>query len=182
MRSQKGFSIIELLVVISILAVITTVSLPAIRQYNSRVDLKNTSQLVRDDLRALQNKAINGEIAPENATSKTRSYWALRIDNSADNYYETAPCTTFDFAACTSSQEYKKIKLPDKFHLTHQITGKTKIVMFFSPIDGKMVAYDATPTLITNPIITLQLSSDEYNNKDFVIKINSQGNLNMEEI
>ncbi|MDQ3239363.1 MAG: hypothetical protein M3P33_02455, partial [bacterium] len=165
---------------IALIGTITAVSFPQIRKYNSSVELRNTSQKVRDNIRNLHNRALSGELSSENLTTKVRSYWAIRIDNTADNYYEIAPCTTFDFSTCTTSADYQKIKLPNKFHITHLVSGSAKITLYFSPIDGKMIAYNSIPALINTLPISIKITSDDTTNKYFKMNINAQGNISTE--
>jgi prepilin-type N-terminal cleavage/methylation domain-containing protein len=182
MIRQNGFTLIELIIVVSIIGVLTALTVPTIRNYNSHVDLKNTAQLIRDELRSLFNRAQNGGVSTSNMSSGDRSYWAMRIDNSANTYYEIAPCDSFDFTTCTTDSDYRQVKLPDRFHISHNVSGKTRIILFFVPIQGSLLVYDSTPAIVSVSSVTLTISSDEYTAKDYTVTINSKGSITIAEI
>ena len=58
LRKKNGFTLIEMIVVISILAIMVAVSIPAYRSYGRRNELRNAAQQVRQALVEAQNMAL----------------------------------------------------------------------------------------------------------------------------
>ena len=61
-RFQQGYTIIELIVVVAILAVLFAIGVPAYRNYYYHQELRKISLSIKDEVRSIQNKAQNGAI------------------------------------------------------------------------------------------------------------------------
>ena len=66
-RSNKGFSLVELIVVIAIMAIIAGVSIPIYNVYIDKAEKGNDVALVGDVIKALEIGANSGEFVPSNS-------------------------------------------------------------------------------------------------------------------
>lgn len=143
LREQTGFSLIELLVVLSILAILTTIGLVSFLNYNRAQALTTASRDLRNNLRFAQSKAIVGE-KPAGCT--TLSGYSLGFI--ANNEYAI-------YAICNSSLDFKtvaKFKMPRGIRQTAGslvtfkiISGATSIMM-----GGVLFESDITITLTSD--------------------------------
>jgi len=67
-RLQKGFTIIELLVSISVIAIISGIGFASFTQFNRKQQVTNTVMMILSDLRLAQSKAQSSEIPPDTPT------------------------------------------------------------------------------------------------------------------
>ena len=68
-KNQKGLSILELLITISIIGLISLVSIPALKNFNTGQDLENSVSDFKNALRTTQSKAITGVKCPNKKPS-----------------------------------------------------------------------------------------------------------------
>ena len=61
MQTSRGFSLLELLIVMSILVILMTVGSGMYRNFGKSVELSSTAQVISADLRHMQSKAMTGE-------------------------------------------------------------------------------------------------------------------------
>jgi prepilin-type N-terminal cleavage/methylation domain-containing protein len=60
MNKQTGFSLIELLIVITIMGVLLTLSIPAYRNFSEEQSVNNAARMVKDDIQFGLNKSASG--------------------------------------------------------------------------------------------------------------------------
>lgn len=118
---KRGFSIIELLVVLGVIAMFSMVSLPYFVSYQKNIKLKNEVKLLATNLKYAQQLAVTEQIiyqvilAPE-----TKSYQIINsesaeviktvnLDDEVDFYNFTT--STFSFNATGAVLEYGQIVL-----------------------------------------------------------------------
>jgi len=86
---QKGFTLIELLIVISLIIIITGAVVPSFNSYIENQGVKQAQEAVKDDLRTVQNKALNGEKAllelPNPGDDKV-NYWGVEFTQGSSTY------------------------------------------------------------------------------------------------
>ncbi len=85
----KGFTLIELIIVIAIMAAFMALVLPRFFNFNKSQDLQNEAESLKLALRTIQNNALSGVNKCTNARS---SSWFIKIlQRSSDNviYYQT---------------------------------------------------------------------------------------------
>ena len=75
--AQKAFTLIELLIVVSLITIITGALLPSFNNYIDAQNVKQAQEQVEDELRTLQNKALNGENASVELASGQVEYWGV---------------------------------------------------------------------------------------------------------
>lgn len=155
---QKGYTLIELVVVISIIGILIAFSIPALGQFNAPQEFRAASLLVKSDLRSLHNKAVNGvtarrsidAILPLDGVPDTqvdgRVYWVARFLNN-QSYYETGACQkTVERAERWRTGEcsdMERKQLSSKVSLNVCASGCNGYAVYFSPVYGTISVYDA---------------------------------------
>jgi prepilin-type N-terminal cleavage/methylation domain-containing protein len=89
--AQSGFTLIELLIVISLIIIITGAVVPSFNAYIDNQNVKQAQQALIDDLRTVQNKALNGELAqtelgPASPPDEKVEYWGVEFTQNSANY------------------------------------------------------------------------------------------------
>lgn len=91
---NSAFSLIELLVVVSLITIMTGALIPSFTGYLDDQNLRQAQEAVKNDLRSVQNKALAGSLTD----LSTVKYWGIKFTNNSNTYtYLTsaAPnCTT----------------------------------------------------------------------------------------
>lgn len=145
MNKQSGFSLIELLIVITIMGVIVTISLPSFRNFNQEKSLSNSINMVKDDIQFGINKSssgVNGKwygIAFESdSSSKPLNYtFYTNFEIIARNENNEVVCSPniFDISKLPCSDPYHQQKKERKYSSGVKLD---KIVLFdkeANPID-----------------------------------------------
>jgi len=107
--SLKGFTLIELLIVISLIIIITGAVVPSFNTYIDNQNVKQAQEAVKDDLRTVQNKALNGEQAqtelPNPGDTKV-AYWGVEFvqDSPTYTYFISVDATTCGGGVTRSDQ------------------------------------------------------------------------------
>ncbi len=95
----RGFTLIELLIVISLVTIITGAVIPSFNNYIDNQGVKQAQETIKDDLRTVQNKALNGELATvEIVGVGSVEYWGIEFAQGSTEY------TTFistDMSSCS---------------------------------------------------------------------------------
>ena len=116
MQYRSGVTLIELLIVISLIIVITGAVVPSFNAYIDNQNVKQAQQTVIDDLRTVQNKALNGEFAQTElgaANDEKVKYWGVEFtQNSATyDYFISVDTSTCGAAGDSRRQEVITSKL-----------------------------------------------------------------------
>lgn len=130
---RSGLSLLEVLIVIAILAILSTASVGVFRNFVKNVELESTAKQIVFDLKTMQAKAIAGEDALK---------WGIRFVNSTDDYYQTFSTAT-DYASGT---------VKDTVYLQSGIT-------FSSPAEGfntDIIFNRVNGTISANTSVTIQ--------------------------
>jgi prepilin-type N-terminal cleavage/methylation domain-containing protein len=190
MYKERGYSLIELIIVISIVVTIAAVSLPAYKQFTIPQALKNVSQQLKSDLRIVHNNAQNGV----KNLGGNRVSWVLRVIG-GQSYYEISGCAKTElFSACkNSSHNYQRKEIGKTFRIypcTLPCTNYTAISgasLYFMPVDGTIEIYNNVDTILPDvtgnmpmalTTISFLIRSTEDTNKSSIITINSEGSIN----
>lgn len=151
MKAKSGFSLIEVIIVIGILAVLTAGSIGIYSNYSKNVELDTSANSIISDLKSAQSKAINGEESLK---------WGIRFINGTDDYYEIF--STSDSYTVGVSPEKKTVYL-------------VKGVTFSDPSEGtsKDIIYDKIRGTITSDT-TVKITSG---GTEKTINITALGNI-----
>lgn len=89
----KGFTLLELIVVMGILAALSVLSIPQIFRYNDNQSLQSASSDLQQALRTAQSNALSGIICSDNYPDLASSQWSLLFTGST-TYKTEATCIT----------------------------------------------------------------------------------------
>jgi len=94
-RLKKGFTLIEMMVVISIIAIIFSISVSSYVTFNRNQILQQAAEGVRSDLRLAQNKALAGQ-DPSSSCSAPHTLLGYRFSISGSSYSISVFCSSDD--------------------------------------------------------------------------------------
>ena len=118
-EGSKGFSLLELLMVITIFIILSVVGSASYRNYNKSVELGAFSQAMSGNMRYVRSKAMIGEGGFK---------WGVHFVNSTNDYYElfSTPTTYVDAGKVITETDY----LPKSITFSDPTEGNTKDVIF----------------------------------------------------
>lgn len=153
-KNKKGFSLLELLMTVSIVAVLGSFGVGFYLNYAKNIELKTTTNVLISDLKQAQARAMAGSEG---------LVWGIHLVNGETDYYETfsSPSDYSDIAKNIISTRY----LPKGIFFTDPAIDTTKDVIFYKITGG---------TVESSIILG---SSDEVK----TISISSIGNIRSEE-
>ncbi len=96
---DSGFTLVELLLVVSLIAVLSSLLIPGFSTYIDNQNIRQAQEILKSDLRTAQNNALTGV----GSSDTTVSYWGLKIPSqNATNYgfFKSAAATP---EACDSA-------------------------------------------------------------------------------
>jgi prepilin-type N-terminal cleavage/methylation domain-containing protein len=100
----KAFTLIELLMVVSILTIVAGITIPSFTGYMKNQTLKNAQDQFKSDLRSVQNLALTGSkydtSVTYNSITSPAKYWVLKWNNAGSTY---TSYLIYDFIAKGSS-------------------------------------------------------------------------------
>lgn len=152
---KKGFTLIELMVVIAIIAILVVIAIPSYNSYSNDQKLNEAVSQLQTILRQAQNNAQTGTICKIGSNTYTASSWIVILNS--DQYSFTPACSGAPLTPTPSSQQYP---LPSGV-----IISSVRIVNLpnFSDINACTVAPSASPDSST-AIVYKNLSSEiEFN-------------------
>lgn len=133
-NKKAGFSLMELLVVLSVMAILTTIGLVSFLNYNRTQILTTASRDLRNNLRFAQNKAIVGEKPPD-CTTLSAYYLVFTSE------------TEYEIHAVCSDIDQKTIA---KFKLPQGVKKTAGSDIHFKIASGGLSGSDITITLTSN--------------------------------
>lgn len=80
--AQTGFTLLELMVVIAIIATITGMAIPSFNSYINNQNLRQAQDQIKSDIRGVQIRALNG--VKQNLASPT--YWGIAFQKEIGRY------------------------------------------------------------------------------------------------
>jgi prepilin-type N-terminal cleavage/methylation domain-containing protein len=151
MKKQKGFSLIEILLVISIIFIIASIASPNLSEFKKQQTLKNTTA----DIVSLLNEARNNTIASKNSTTYGVRFWEDKaILFIGTSYIDSSDNIQVNF------DSYVKISEDDGLNLNNSFNNE----VVFSRLTGDTINYGT---------IKVELVSDSSRYK--IISINNIG-------
>jgi len=123
--SSASFTLIELLVTVFIIALLSTASIPAIRQFQRRADLKMTA----NEIRSAVLEAKNYSLAPRTGGTKIQSYSIVFYGPGYTNLADTPPDRRKNAYEIVENREADTAEIPGSLKKLPQKTD------FLTPFD-----------------------------------------------
>jgi prepilin-type N-terminal cleavage/methylation domain-containing protein len=79
---ERAFTLIELLIVVSIVTIMAGITIPRLTGYTKNQDLKQAQEQVKNDLRTVQNRALSGV----GTSNEELLFWGIDFDKDTDDY------------------------------------------------------------------------------------------------
>lgn len=150
----NGFTLIELIVVIFVLTLVTTLTVMNFRNGERRKSVQLGADSVTNTLRSAQNYALAGRAIPSNAT---------RVHNAPTNCSDKAPAdyrVGFNVATPTQYHLYATDKCQDVWLIeTFRLPGRTRIATNGVGVRVAGVGYDKVQFRFTAPFARIEASS-----------------------
>lgn len=93
----RAFTLIELLIVVSILAILSAFLIPGFSNYLDTQNIKQAQEQVKSDLRTAQNRALNGV-----GSAPTVNYWGIRNGGANSSRYYFFTSGQADLTTCNA--------------------------------------------------------------------------------
>lgn len=109
-KNAQGFTLVELLIVISILVIVTGAAIPSFAGYIKNQGIKQAQEQLKSDLRNIQNKALTGALSDQTIGTSPVAYWGVRFSPGSGSgatryeYFIAATNTSCPSGALPSSQ------------------------------------------------------------------------------
>ena len=126
---QKGFTLVELLLVVSLIAVLSSFLIPGFSNYISTQNIRQGQETLKSDLRSAQNKALTGV----SSSDPTVSYWGLRIPSQDASTYTFFKSSSNDGNACDNAVT---VETSDKLPGDVVVRNANGACVFFSLRNG----------------------------------------------
>lgn len=136
-KEKKGFTLLELMVIIGIMVILSLIVLPNYRQGERQFLLQRTAHKLAEEIRAVQNMAISGRECPECGGQKPDGY----------GIYIDAPQKEIIVYADTNDNQFygggdgfiRNIELEKGVIVKQVNTPPNKVCINFKPPDPKIV-------------------------------------------
>lgn len=155
---NKGFTLIEMIVVVSIIIIISTVGISIFREQRSRVDLILSAEKIANDLKKARNLAMISSKYDMGSGLEVPCGYGISFDVGNENSYilfagnnsDTGDCGTTDKTynptpAAEDDKEVENINLPSKVI----ISNSADFNVFFEPPHPATTIAPIDPLVIT---------------------------------
>jgi prepilin-type N-terminal cleavage/methylation domain-containing protein len=140
---QKGFTLVEILIAISILSVVSAITIPNFNAFINDQNLRQSQEALKNGIRDAQNRAISGVDSNTVCSgSNNCNYWVIWFDDTNTTYnisrtYSAGP----DVAACNALTSASAIVKSEKLQGGGQIRtpGGTRSCIFYKMITADPV-------------------------------------------
>lgn len=131
--NKKSFTLVEILVVVSILAVLAAATMPSLIGYASERSVSRVAQLVFSDLSLVRNKSLSGALDVDN-----RGDWAFRVHCASPNY-------DFGVKGGATFLLLESKQLPSLFTFNWVCAAGQSKVLYFKRLTGELINGAGTP-------------------------------------
>jgi prepilin-type N-terminal cleavage/methylation domain-containing protein len=186
--SAKGFTLIEIIVVIAIIVVVFTITFPLYLDYSKRNELRQGAKQVRNEIEFTVSQASNGVVPvfPSPTPTSDQSYWLIRIPaaGSGDTQLIRAACAVEDVNdnSCTVNNGIDRtvINLSPGVSLRHTAAAYATVplVLYYSPVFAQFTVRTADGTVTGLTSLEMIVEHDELDTTEIVtLTVNSQGKI-----
>ena len=85
-KSSKGFTLLELLIAVSIISILSAGIIPSFSSYIRNQNLKQAQEWVKSDLRSVQNRALTGALSNTIIGGLAIEYWGITFTGGTEPY------------------------------------------------------------------------------------------------
>jgi len=116
-KNKKSFTLIELLIAISLIILISGLTIPFYNQFTAQQELKNETKKIVDLLELARKKAISGDLSNHQSDCANFTGYQIRIVNSTTlQLFICCGQTTSNY--CSTSFVITTYNLPNQFSIT----------------------------------------------------------------
>ena len=139
-----GFTLVELLISITIIVIITVATVPSFAGYIKNQGLKQAQEQLKSDLRNVQNKALAGALSDTLVNGDPVAYWAVRF-SAASNSYEYFISDVATAGACPSGAiPAAQLQGNSSIPTGMEVQSAGYKCLFFSMANGKITPINFT--------------------------------------
>lgn len=91
---MRGFTLIELMVVIAIIAILVVIAVPSYNDYNNNQKLTEAANQLQTVLRQAQNNAQTGTVCKSNSTGYKAPTWVIKLNSDRYSVYPSCDFST----------------------------------------------------------------------------------------
>ena len=142
-KTIRGFTLVELLVVVGIITIITGATIPAFSVYLKNQNLTQAKSQLKSDLRSVQNRALTGVHFDQKVNGNDVKFWGFRISKSSLTGYSYF-ISDVDTNCTAVPAQQAGLSLPGTLSLPQGVTfvlpPNTDLCLFFSMSDGAITS------------------------------------------
>ncbi|MBU1132815.1 type II secretion system GspH family protein [Patescibacteria group bacterium] len=86
LKRNKAFTLIELMISVTIIAIVSAGIIPAFSKYIRNQNLRQAQEQLKSDLRSIQNKALTGALSDQLVGTANMKYWGVKFINNSTDY------------------------------------------------------------------------------------------------
>jgi prepilin-type N-terminal cleavage/methylation domain-containing protein len=190
----KGFTLIEIIIVMSIVVIVFTITFPLYLDYNKRNELRRGAQQVRNEIEFTVLQASNGvvPIFPSPAPTSNQSYWLIWIpslNGSNNRQLIRAACAVENVNnnSCTINNGVGRtvINLNSGVRVRHVDTpsmyADVPLVLYYSPVYARLTIRTSNGLETSLTSLKIEVRYDQLRVTDKVtLTINSNGKITEE--
>lgn len=174
LKQSSGFTLVELLVVISIILIITGTMIPAFNVYTDSQNVKQAQERLKSDIKTLQIRALTESSNAQ--TTQDIQYWVLKFNQARSKSYEyyTTAIDVTNFSSsdlqtvCNNALSQMSLidsssNLPSNTEVITGVAGRNAPrCLFFSTKNADMVTTPTTTTCsgVADAETCLKVSND----------------------
>jgi len=144
-KYSNGFTLVEIIVVVSIIAIISGGIVPSFFRYIDNQNLKQAKEQLKSDLRTIQNRALTGALSDYvfyvGGKKEPVRYWAVYFQND-NGTYSVSITSRNSVCPPSPSSNQATYNLPN--NMKYYGGGVSKLCLFFSIKNGDISKYPSS--------------------------------------